>query len=86
MTAETAADGHELRTINPLHLLGAEAAGRAANQGIAHRRRTWEIRVATNDDEWFPVKRALLQPCIALTASLRDSACEEVAVPSYIPL
>ena len=79
IAAESAADGHELRTVNPLRLLGAEAAGRAANEGTGQR--AWEIRVETDDEEWFPVKRSLLQPCISLTAALRDSSCEQASVP-----
>lgn len=38
------------------------------------------LRVHTNDGEWFPVKRKLLRPCIALTTALRSEGREEVSV------
>jgi cytochrome b involved in lipid metabolism len=39
-----------------------------------------EIRVHTNDDEWFPVKRGLLKCCISLTQALRDKRATSVSV------
>ncbi|KAI3433794.1 hypothetical protein D9Q98_003599 [Chlorella vulgaris] len=41
------------------------------------------VKVVTNDGEWFPVKRVLLRPCIALTTALRaeQAGLSEAEVP-----
>jgi hypothetical protein len=41
------------------------------------------VKVVTNDGEWFPVKRVLLRPCIALTTALRaeQAGPSEAEVP-----
>ena len=38
------------------------------------------VRVVTADGEWFPVRRKLLRPCIALTKAVRSEEAAEVAV------
>jgi hypothetical protein len=64
LVAEQACDGAGLRTVTPLTLRGGSPRDASLSRS--------EIAVETSDEEWFPVKRTLLQPCITLTASLRD--------------
>ena len=73
LLAELESDGHELRTVTPLRVFGAAARDPGVNRA--------EIKVETDDEEWFPVKRSLLQPCIGLTAVLRDRDVPTVQVP-----
>lgn len=47
----------------PLRLINAVTRAAQAPTNV--------VKCFTRDGEWFPVKRALLRPCIALTAALR---------------
>eukprot|EP00899_Mesostigma_viride_P028493 jgi/Mesvir1/8829/Mv02730-RA.1 len=38
------------------------------------------VNVTTSDEEWFPVKKALLRPCIALTKYVQDNSAEAPSV------
>lgn len=62
---------------SPAHLAGPPRRQRPASGPSLS-----SVRVLTNDGEWFPVKRALLRPCIALTKAVRSEgeSVPEVAV------
>ena len=59
----------------------ATGSGSVGARAAATRHAT-RVHVTTSDGEMFPIKKALLKPCIALTKSVRDSApaAPEVAV------
>jgi len=80
IVAEKPGDGVGLRTLVPLEVVGAAARPSFEGAGDDDELHPAEIRVHTNDDEWFPVKRGLLKSCISLTSTLRDKASKELSV------
>lgn len=94
VVAEKKGDGVGLRTVVPLEVQGAQPrpqflSNDACNEdGVPYAElgpeaqplHPSEIRVHTNDDEWFPVKRGLLKCCIALTQTLRDKDASSIRV------